>query len=174
MILRSDCPVLLPKVPLTTWQMGELRGKTYRWLREGGMVDSWWDSSSRRRRRNIRHEKEKESERERDTAAFALFIADIYWLGNLKKKKEGVCVLSDSERVLDTEKCLCWNVRDALWLATLSSQGHWRRRGLAPFLVKLFYQGCVGCISTSSPSLHRASRLTEDDGSHYHELLILN
>lgn len=69
---------------------GELRGKTYRWLREGGMVDSWWDSSSRRRRRrNIRHEKE--SERERDTAAFALFIADIYWLGNLKKKRRSVC-----------------------------------------------------------------------------------
>lgn len=89
-ILHSDCPVLLPKVPLTTWQMGELRGKTYRWLREGGMVDSWWDSSSRRRR-NIRHEKEKESERERDTAAFALFIADIYWLGNLKNKRRSVC-----------------------------------------------------------------------------------
>lgn len=45
----------------------------------------------------------RKSESERETAAFALFIADITWLGNLRKK---VCVLSNSERVLDTEKYL--------------------------------------------------------------------
>lgn len=161
----QKCPL-----PLDKWENWEAR-LTDDWGRGG-----WWivgeiaaaeeEEISDMRKRKRARAREKEILQPLH-CSLQTFTGSAIW-----KTKEGVCVLSDSERVLDTEKYLCWNVRDALWLATLSSQGHWRRRGLAPFLVKLFYQGCVGCISTSSPSLHRASRLTEDDGSHYHELLI--
>lgn len=47
---------------------------------------------------------------------FELFIADIYWLRNLRRR-----VLSNGEGLL--EKCLCRNVRKALRLGMFSSRG---------------------------------------------------
>lgn len=73
--------------------------------------------------------------------AFALFIADIYWLGNLREK--GVCALSNSKGELDVY------VGNALWLAIVKQP----RRGLAPFLVKLVPR-MRGLPLTSSPSLY--------------------
>lgn len=51
---------------------------------------------------------ERETAQERKRAAFALFIADIYWLGNLKAKG-CVCVCSVSAKKLDIEKYLCYS-----------------------------------------------------------------
>lgn len=122
---------------METWE-------THKWevgVGVGGGVNSWWESSSsrRRRRRNVRHE----SERERKTAACALFIADICWLGVWRRR---VCAQLQWGSVRYREVFVLKCEKRPL-LETLSSQGHWRRRGLAPFLVKVLYQGCVGCIS---------------------------
>lgn len=52
---------------------------------------------------------------------------------------------SNSERVLDLEKCLCRRVRNGpLVREAKQPKDTGRRRGL---VVKDFYQGCVGCMS---------------------------
>lgn len=52
---------------------------------------------------------------------------------------------SNSERVLDLEKCLCRRVRNGpLVREAKQPKDTGRRRGL---VVKVFYQGCVGCMS---------------------------
>lgn len=132
------CCYQMCPLPLHKWRPERQDSQMTDW--GGKMVDSQWNSS---RRRNVT--RERESKRERETAAFALFIADIYWLGNSRKR---VCVCAQEQRgSVRYSEIFVLYVRNALWLAKLSSQGHWRRRGLAPFLVKQFYQGCVGCIS---------------------------
>lgn len=74
-----------------------------------------------------------------------------------------------SEEVLDVEKYLCHTVRKKCPLVSDIKQPRTlaEKRPCTTLLSRM-----CGLPLISSPSLHRASRRTEDDGIHYHELLI--
>lgn len=140
MVLHSGCPMLLPNVPLTTSQMETWEARlTDDRLREG----RWWIVSEIAAEEEMSHARERAREKEK---LQPLHCSLQTFTGSATREKGCVCAQEQRGSVRYSEIFVLY-VRNALWLAKLSSQGHWRRRGLAPFLVKQFYQGCVGCIS---------------------------
>lgn len=143
MIHTQVCPMLLPNVPLTTWQMETWEARLTDDRLRGGI---WWivGEIAAAEEEEMSHTRERERAREKEKLQ-PLHCSLQTFTGSAISEKE--CVCSVTAWGVSYREIFVLYVRNALWLAILSSQGHWRRRGLAPFLVKLFCQGCVGCIS---------------------------